>query len=73
MKAGLEFIQQADFKKAVASFEVAAQCLPADPCVQTYLGMAYDKTGEKEKSKQAYQKAEQLKKAQSSTGTQGQP
>jgi len=74
VKAGLEFIQQGDFKKAVASFEVAAQqCLPDDPCVQTYLGMAYDRTGDKEKSRQAYQRADQLKKAQPSAGVQGQP
>ena len=72
VKAGLAFIQQGDFAKAAASFEVALQCLPNDPCVHTYLGMAYDKTGEKEKSRQAYQKADLLKKAQPAAGVQGQ-
>ncbi len=69
VKAGLELMQQGRFKEAAASFEFAVQeHLSSDPCVQGYLGMAYDKMGETEKSKQAYQRAAILKNAQSGAG-----
>ena len=64
MRAGLQFMRQGKFKEAAASFEVAVRCLPNDPCVRNHLGMVYDKMGETEKSKQAYQKAGMLRKAQ---------
>ncbi|NQT18266.1 MAG: hypothetical protein HQ592_01080 [Planctomycetes bacterium] len=68
MRAGLQFMQQGRFREAAASFEIAAQCLPNDTCVQTYLGMMYDKLGEKDKSRQAQEKAAALKPAEPGLG-----
>jgi Flp pilus assembly protein TadD len=70
MRAGLQLMQQGRVREAAASFEVAAQCLSNDPCVQTYLGMMYDKMGEKEKSRRAHEKAAVLKNAQPGAGVQ---
>ena len=63
-QAGVQFFQQGKFTEAVTYLEAAAQVAPNNPMTHTYLGMAYDKLGDKEKSRLAYQKAASLTKPQ---------
>ncbi|HUU68553.1 MAG TPA: tetratricopeptide repeat protein [Planctomycetota bacterium] len=75
LQAGLQAYQQKNYKGALAYFEAAAQYSPANATVQTYLGMTYDKLGDKAKSQQALQKAALLRKGQPGSQQQkaGQP
>jgi len=75
LQAGLTQYQQGKFKEALQFFEVAAQMSPTNATVQSYLGMTYDKLGDKVKSQQAHMRAAQLRKAQPGSQPQkiGQP
>ena len=57
LQTGLQMYGQKKFKEAAIWFEYAAKLSPNYPAIYSYIGMAYDKAGDKEKSNAAYQKA----------------